>query len=45
MMKNTKLIGILAIATVVVGGAAWLTAAGGPAVGEGKTVHMLATPT
>lgn len=45
MTKNTKLIGILALATVVVGGAAWLTASGGPAVGEGKTVHMLATPT
>jgi hypothetical protein len=45
MTKNTKLIGILAIATLAVGGAAWLSANAGPSVGEGKTVHVLATPT
>lgn len=45
MKKKTMLIGILALATLAVGGAAWLTANAGPPVGEGMTVHMLATPT
>jgi len=45
-MKNKALlVGILVVGTVAVGGAAWLSATAGPPVGEGKTVHMLATPT
>ena len=45
MKKKVKLIAILAVATVAVGGAAWLSAAAGPPVGEDMTVHMLAVPT
>lgn len=45
MKKNAKLVGILAVATVVVGGAAFLSATSGPPVGEGKTVQVLAPPT
>ncbi len=41
--KNAKLIAILAIATVGVGGAAWLSAQ--PAVGEGLTIHVMRAPT
>ncbi len=43
MKKNPKLIAILAIATVAVGGAAWLSAQ--PAVGEGLTIHVMRAPT
>jgi hypothetical protein len=45
MKKKAKLIGILAVATLAVGGTAWLSANGGPPVGEGKTIHVLAQPT
>ena len=45
MKKKAQLIGILAVATLAVGGAAWMSAAAGPPVGEGMTVHMLAVPT
>lgn len=45
MKKKAKLIGILAVATVAVGGAAWLSANAGPPVGDGMTVHVLAVPT
>lgn len=43
--KNGKLLVLLAAATVAVGGAAWLSANSGAAIGEGMTVHVLATPT
>lgn len=43
--KKKKVIGFLAVATLAVGGAAWLSANAGPPVGEGMTVHMLAIPT
>ncbi len=43
MKKNPKLIAILAIATIAVGGAAWLSAQ--PAVGEGLTIHVMRAPT
>ncbi len=43
MKKNPKLIAILAIATVAVGGAAWLSAQ--PPVGEGLTIHVMRAPT
>ena len=43
MMKKIKLIAILTVATVAVGGAAWLSAQGG--VGDGMHVHVLASPT
>ena len=43
MKKNPKLIAILAIATIAVGGAAWLSAQ--PAVGEGMTIHVMRSPT
>ncbi len=45
MKKKARLIGILAVGTMAVGGAAWLSAAAGPPVGEGMTVHVLAVPT
>ena len=44
MKKKAQLIGILAVATLAVGGAALLAAAG-PPVGDGMAVHMLAVPT
>jgi len=43
-MKKIKLIAILTVATVAVGGAAWLSTQAGTPVGEGKHVHMLANP-
>ena len=45
MKKKAQLIGILVVGTLAVGGAAWLSAAAGPPVGEGMTVHVLAVPT
>jgi hypothetical protein len=44
MSKRLKLVGILTVATIAIGGAAWLSAQAG-AVGEGKTVNVLASPT
>jgi hypothetical protein len=44
MKSKAQLKVILAVAVIAVGGAAWL-AAQSPGVGEGKTVHVLATPT
>ncbi len=43
MKKNPKLIAIVAIATVAVSGAAWLSAR--PPVGEGLTIHVMRPPT
>ena len=45
MKKKAKLFAILSIATLAVGGAAWLSVNAPPPVGEGMTVHMLAVPT
>lgn len=44
MNSKAKLNVILAVAVIAVGAAAWL-AAQSPGVGDGKTVHVLATPT
>jgi len=45
MKKNGKLLALLVVASVVVGGAAWLSANSSPGIGDGKTVHVLANPT
>ena len=45
-MKNKPvLLALLTLATLGVGGAAWLASQSGEPVGAGKTVHMLAVPT
>ena len=45
MKKKMLLTGILALAIVATGGAAWLSAQSAALVGEGKTVHVMRTPT
>ena len=45
MNKKLKLIAVLAVATIAIGGAAWLSAVSAGPVGAGKTVHVLASPT
>ena len=45
MKKNKLFAGILTIAVIATGGAAWLSAQSAALVGEGKTVHVMRTPT
>ncbi len=45
MKKNALLVGILAMAVVATVGAGWLSAQSATLVGEGKTVHVMRTPT
>ena len=44
MKKNKLFAGILTIAVIATGGAAWLSAQSA-LVGHGKTVHVMRTPT
>ena len=43
--KNPLFMGILVLAVVATGGAAWLSAQANAAVGAGNTVQVLRTPT
>ena len=45
MKKSALLIGILAMAVIATAGATWLSAQSAALVGEGKTVHVMRTPT
>lgn len=46
MLKNRAvLVAVLSVATVAVGGAAWLATQSAEPIGTGKTVHVLAVPT